>query len=454
MLCVGWEKSFTLTSVTNLVFTTLRRHTTCIAAATLATALVASTPAYATVVHGYPIGGRIEEAFHRLGGVRHFGNATTSESIAANSGRFQHFRNNASIYWHAKVDRGIAHAVEGRIRDKWSSLGWERSSLGYPITDEITTPDKVGRFNHFQGGSIYWSPNSDAHRIGGAIKDKWAAQGWETGKLGYPQTDEIVTPDKRGRFNRFDNGFIYWTATTGAWIIEKDVFDIWGANGWEKGKLGYPISDRYEINGSVKQDFHKGSIQIFPATGQVLQRFDNAAYSSYRQIYPLFRTDQAPGIHPAGAHREVTQNMGQYFPLPGCPDVLTVGATCTFPTAGGLTGPATVTRIADTGFTLSTQASHPEGQGRILNIRFDTVTNPTTAEPAVVFTDDTQRSAYVGSDKTWVRLIVEAFGETSSSRVAGPFISDHVGTQVFSEFASTLRTSLPTSTTVYAPVTL
>jgi len=145
--------------------------------------------------------------------------------------------------------------------------------------------------------------------------------------------------------------------------------------------------------------------------------------------------------------------MGKYFPLPGCPDVLTVGTTCTFPSAGGQNGPATVTRIADTGFTLTTQAGHPEGQGRILNIRFDTITAPTTAEPTVIFTDDTQRSAYMGSDKTWVRLIVEAFGETSSSRVAGPFISDHVGSEVFSEFASTLRTSLPKSTTIYAPVT-
>ena len=156
---------------------TQRRRLSTIAATTLIATTVATTTTQATVFYGYSIGGRIEEAFHRLGGVKHFGNATTAESVAANNGRFQHFRNNASIYWHANVDRGIAHAVEGRIRDKWSSLGWERSLLGYPITDEITTPDKIGRFNHFQGGSIYWSPNTDAHQIGGAIKDKWAAQG-------------------------------------------------------------------------------------------------------------------------------------------------------------------------------------------------------------------------------------------------------------------------------------
>ncbi|HIW95879.1 MAG TPA: hypothetical protein H9867_05265 [Candidatus Corynebacterium gallistercoris] len=404
------------------------------------------------MVHGFPIMGKIEEAFHRLGGFSYFGDATTPESVAAHNGRFQHFRNNASIYWHPHVDRGTAHVVQGRIRDKWSSLGWERSLLGYPLTDEITTPDGVGRFNHFQGGSIYWSPGTDAHQIGGAIKDKWAAQGWETGSLGYPLTDEITTPDGIGRFNRFDHGFIYWSPTTGAHIVDKEVFDVWAAHGWEAGKLGYPTSDKYEFNGGVKQDFEHGAIQIVPATGQVLQRFDDAAYSSYRQIYPIVTTEQVPGVHPAGVHREVSQNMGKYFPLPGCPDVLTVGTTCTFPSAGGQQGPARVTRIADAGFTLTTQQGHPEGQGRILNIRFDTVTALTTAEPGLMFTDGVPRTAYVGSDKTWVRLIVEAFGETSTSRVAGPFISDHVGRQVFGEFAATLRTTLPTSTTVYAPV--
>ncbi|KAB1504533.1 hypothetical protein F7230_01835 [Corynebacterium sp. 320] len=421
--------------------------------ATLVSACLAASVAGATVVFGHPILGRIEEAFHRLGGVHHFGFATTPESIAANNGRFQHFRNSASIYWHPGVDRGVAHAVEGRIRDAWARGGWEHSVLGYPITDELPTPDGVGRFNHFQGGSVYWSPASDAHQIGGAIRDKWASQGWETGPLGYPRTDELITPDGRGRFNRFDHGFIYWSAATGAHIVTKDIFDVWAATGWEAGRLGYPISDKYEVNGSVRQDFQRGAIQIFAPTGMVLPRFDNAAYSSYRQIYPLLTTSQAPEVHPAGVHREVTQHMGKYFPVPGCPDVVTVGTTCALPTAGGGTGQVRVTRMSDTGFSVTTQAGHPEGQGRILNIRFDTVTAPDTAESEVVFADDGLRKAYIGSDKTWIRMIVEAFGETSTSRVAGPFISDHVGTHVFSTMANTLRSALPRATTVYGPVT-
>jgi uncharacterized protein with LGFP repeats len=54
--------------------------------------------------------------------------------------------------------------VIGAIRDKWLALGGPSSFLGQPLTDELGTPDGVGRFNHFQGGSIYWTPTIGAHR--------------------------------------------------------------------------------------------------------------------------------------------------------------------------------------------------------------------------------------------------------------------------------------------------
>ena len=171
--------------------------------------------AAADVFHGHWIGGRIEETYHRLGGWNRFGDATSPERAAKNNGRFQVFAKDASIYWHPNVDRGIAHQVGGRIRNKWGDLGWERAALGYPITDELRTPDGVGRFNHFQGGSIYWSPDTDAYQVWGGIRDKWAEEGWEKGRLGYPTTDELRTTGNTGRFNHFQGGSIYWSGASG-----------------------------------------------------------------------------------------------------------------------------------------------------------------------------------------------------------------------------------------------
>ena len=90
-----------------------------------------------------------------------------------------------------------AYEVHGAIRDKYLALGAEASILGYPRTDETGTPDGVGRFNHFQGGSIYWTPGTFAHEVHGLIRDRWSTLGWERNpQLGFPITDELI-PDER-----------------------------------------------------------------------------------------------------------------------------------------------------------------------------------------------------------------------------------------------------------------
>jgi uncharacterized protein with LGFP repeats len=49
-----------------------------------------------------------------------------------------------------------AHEVHGAIRDKWQQRGWERSKLRYPVNDEHDIPG--GRASNFQGGEIQWTP--------------------------------------------------------------------------------------------------------------------------------------------------------------------------------------------------------------------------------------------------------------------------------------------------------
>src|SRR5215212_9288685 len=127
-------------------------------------------------------------------------------------GRCRDFEH-GSIYWSQQTK---AHEVHGDIRVKWARLGGERGFLGFPVTDETGTPNGRGRFNHFEHGSIYWTPATGAHEVHGAIRDKWASLGWELGPLGYPITDETPTPDGVGRYNHFQRGSIYWTPPTGA----------------------------------------------------------------------------------------------------------------------------------------------------------------------------------------------------------------------------------------------
>jgi hypothetical protein len=154
-------------------------------------------------------------------------------------GRFRHFQG-GSIYW--TPDTG-AKEVHGAILEKWASLGWERSDLGYPTTDESVTRDGIGRYNHFQYGSIYWTPDTGAHEVHGAIREKWVQLGSERSDLGYPTTDESITPDTIGRYNHFQYGSIYWTPSTGAHEVRGVIHAKWAELGWEHSWLGYPISD-------------------------------------------------------------------------------------------------------------------------------------------------------------------------------------------------------------------
>lgn len=163
----------------------------------------------------------IDVKYAALGGGGGFlGSPTTGENIAPDGvGHYRHYQG-GSIYWSPATG---AHEVHGDIRGKWSSLGWERSFLGYPLTDETTTPDGVGRYNHFQGGSIYWTPGTGAHEVHGAIRALWASMGWERSFLGYPTSDELTTEDATGRYSEFQHGSIYWSAATGALACRQTV---------------------------------------------------------------------------------------------------------------------------------------------------------------------------------------------------------------------------------------
>lgn len=45
------------------------------------------------------------------------------------------------------------------IITRWAQLGFERSFLAYPTTDELATYDNARRVSYFQKGSIHWSPS-------------------------------------------------------------------------------------------------------------------------------------------------------------------------------------------------------------------------------------------------------------------------------------------------------
>jgi len=99
------------------------------------------------------------------------------------------------------------------IDEKRNSLPW----LGSPLIPEKVAPDGVGHYRHYEHGSIYWKPSTGPHEVHGLIRKLWANLNWEKGPLGYPLTDERPTQQgSANRFNDFENGVIWWKSGSAA----------------------------------------------------------------------------------------------------------------------------------------------------------------------------------------------------------------------------------------------
>jgi len=156
-----------------------------------------------TISDGFTVLGAIEEKWLSIGGpTGHFGHPVSQEIATFDGvGRFQKFRDNRIISWHPETG---AHLVFGAIAEAWRKNGQER--FGYPVTDEVTTPDGRGRFNHFREvhfkgkpeSSIYWTPQTGPQRIVGGIREKWAELGFERSSLGFSDRRRPPVYGRRG----------------------------------------------------------------------------------------------------------------------------------------------------------------------------------------------------------------------------------------------------------------
>jgi hypothetical protein len=181
---------------------------------------------------------------------------TTSErATPRRHGAYNHFQG-GSLYWSPTTG---THLIAGAIFSKWGAQGWENGSLGFPTSSEAPTA-RPGAFSNFQGGSIYWSPTTGPRTVRGAIRTTWLAQGGVGGALGFPTTDELSTPGRTGAYTHFQGGSVYWSPTTGAHSVVGAIRARWAALGWEGSALGFPTSSEYAAPTGRAVNFENGKI--------------------------------------------------------------------------------------------------------------------------------------------------------------------------------------------------
>ncbi|MGV9412305.1 alpha/beta hydrolase-fold protein [Nocardia sp. NPDC003693] len=187
------------------------------------------------------------------------------EALPDGRGRWQRFQN-GSIYWTPQTG---AQMVRGAILDEWARQGFEGGPAGYPNGPELRTPNRDGVVQGFEHGPIYFSPKTGAHLLQGLILGRYAQIGFENSAFGFPMGAEQPLRDL-GRYVAFEGGNIYWSPLSGAWGVRNGpIMHAWGAQGFENGPLGFPIGDEGITAAGAQQAFQGGSILVQGDRAQV-----------------------------------------------------------------------------------------------------------------------------------------------------------------------------------------
>lgn len=102
-----------------------------------------------------------------------------------------------------RIAAAVGNLATNPIRTKWLAL---RSTLGEPSVVE-TAAANGGRTTGFTGGAVYWSSATGAWAVRGAILTYWTGLGAERSTYGYPLSDQYAVAG--GVRQDFQNGSVF-----------------------------------------------------------------------------------------------------------------------------------------------------------------------------------------------------------------------------------------------------
>ena len=149
------------------------------------------------------------------------------------------------------------------ISAAWGAAGGSNSLVGSQDGDVYQVGEGYGQ--KFTAGKIFFTPETGAHLIAGAILDKYESLGGPADSdLGFPTIDEVtglVGPESRvSTFSASDKPAVFWTPETGAWAVRGAINAGWDKLGGSAGALGVPVEDERYNGDAVSQKFTGGEL--------------------------------------------------------------------------------------------------------------------------------------------------------------------------------------------------
>ena len=127
-----------------------------------------------------------------------------------------------------------------RQNQAYDASGGATGSLG--PADGGVYPVGGGFGQNYAGGKIFFTSETSAHIMGGAILQKYESLGGPADSdLGFPTIDEgpgKAADSRNTTFSAADNPVIFWTPDTGARVVRGGLNAAWDKLGGSAGPLG------------------------------------------------------------------------------------------------------------------------------------------------------------------------------------------------------------------------
>ena len=146
----------------------------------------------------------------------------------------------------------------GKIREVWAAQNYEFGGLGWPTSDIIEEGEK--KYQNYENGVVVGSDRTGYYISSGGTRKKWLEIGQENGVLGYPVAWPMMNNASGIRWQEFENGYVVGDDTHGYYVSMGKIREVWAAQNYEFGGLGWPTSDIVETNGVQSQQYDGGTI--------------------------------------------------------------------------------------------------------------------------------------------------------------------------------------------------